>query len=142
MMPASVTNPAYSGLAYGIQAKIEGLFNSGLLQRNELDARCFMELRKLPEYTAVEVVDTFCESDLSDIRDKTAFFLGIVKRFQNERSGGGGGGGAFGGYGAPPAGSYSAPPPGGYGGYGGGHGEYGAVLEKAERDLAEDKKVM
>jgi|ERR1712216_404989 len=43
------------------------------------------ELRSLPEVVALEVLDKFCETQLSEIRNKTAFFLGIVKRFRNER---------------------------------------------------------
>lgn len=137
----NLTSQAYQGLAYQIQTKLENLFNTSLIQRTELDAKCFMELRQLPEHIAVEVVDKFCESNLTDIRNKTAFFLGIVKRFKNERPAHGGGGGGYGGgghhgggggygHGPPPGGGYHG---GGYGGggyygggYGGGYPGYGA----------------
>jgi len=116
----NLTNQAYQGLAYQIQTKLENLFSTSLIQRAELDAKCFMELRQLPEHMAIEVVDKFCESNLSDIRNKTAFFLGIVKRFKNERGGGvPPGGGGMGGYGG---GYGQQAPPGGFGGYGGGYG--------------------
>ena len=117
----TLTNQAYQGLAFHIQSKLENLFSTNMVQRHELDAKCFMELRNLPEHMATEVVDKFCESNLSDIRNKTAFFLGIVKRFKNERGGGGA-------HGPPPGGNYGGygAAPGGYGAYGGGYaGAYG-----------------
>eukprot|EP00281_Chroomonas_sp_CCMP1168_P026526 CAMPEP_0206228906 /NCGR_PEP_ID=MMETSP0047_2-20121206/9414_1 /ASSEMBLY_ACC=CAM_ASM_000192 /TAXON_ID=195065 /ORGANISM="Chroomonas mesostigmatica_cf, Strain CCMP1168" /LENGTH=394 /DNA_ID=CAMNT_0053652171 /DNA_START=2417 /DNA_END=3599 /DNA_ORIENTATION=+ len=87
-----VTNSAYSQLSYTIQTKLESLFSTGLISRTELDAKCYTELRYLSEQTANDIVDKFCEANLSEIRNKTAFFLGIVKRMKNERGGGGGGG--------------------------------------------------
>ena len=84
-----------------VQARLEAIFNTNLVTRSELDAKCFIELRHLPEMVALEVLDKFCETQLPTIRNKTAFFLGIVKRFRSERGikgnqhgGGGGGGGA------------------------------------------------
>ena len=80
-----LTTQTYAGLPYLVQAKLETLFTAGLLRRTELDAKCYMELRSLPEVVALEVLDKFCETNLTEIRNKTAFFLGIVKRFRNER---------------------------------------------------------
>ncbi len=80
-----LTTQTYAGLPYLVQAKLETLFTAGLLRRTELDAKCYMELRSLPEVVALEVLDKFCETNLMEIRNKTAFFLGIVKRFRNER---------------------------------------------------------
>ena len=80
-----LTTQTYAGLPYLVQAKLETFFTAGLLKRTELDAKCYIELRSLPEVVALEVLDKFCETTLSEIRNKTAFFLGIVKRFRNER---------------------------------------------------------
>ena len=80
-----LTTQTYAGLPYLVQAKLEIFFTAGMLKRTELDAKCYIELRSLPEVVALEVLDKFCETTLSEIRNKTAFFLGIVKRFRNER---------------------------------------------------------
>ena len=103
------TTQAYQGLDHQMQAKLESLFRTGLVQRTELDAQCFMELRQLPKQMAIEVVDQFSQRSIkTDIRNKTAFFLGIVKSFKNKRRGGAspnggdsyrGGGGYASGYG-------------------------------------------
>jgi len=53
----NLTNQTYQGLPYMVQAKLEGLFSTGLVQRTELDAKCFIELRQLPEPVALEVLD-------------------------------------------------------------------------------------
>ena len=137
---ANLTNQAYSALPYHIQAKFEALYSANQILRTDLDAKCFSELRMMPEHTAVEVVDKFCEANLYEIRNKTAFFLGIIKRLKGSAGGGGGGGGGggygggyggggygYGGYSAPPGGGgYGYGGGGGYGGYGGGGYGYGA----------------
>ena len=95
-MDPSLTSSNFATLPPALQNKLEALFSTRMVSRNELDAKCYMELRGLPEQTAMEVVDKFCESNLGEIRNKTAFFLGILKRYKMEV----GGGAAYGGYAA------------------------------------------
>uniref|UniRef100_A0A7S4PPQ6 Heterogeneous nuclear ribonucleoprotein Q acidic domain-containing protein n=1 Tax=Guillardia theta TaxID=55529 RepID=A0A7S4PPQ6_GUITH len=76
----SLTSQTFLSLPYSVQAKVETMFQSNLVYRTDLDAKCFMELLALPEASALEVIEKFCEANLRDIRNKTAFFLGIVKR--------------------------------------------------------------
>lgn len=45
----NLTQSAYSSLPMLIQSKLEALFSTHLVARNELDAKCFLELRQLPE---------------------------------------------------------------------------------------------
>uniref|UniRef100_A0A7S0EYD0 Heterogeneous nuclear ribonucleoprotein Q acidic domain-containing protein n=1 Tax=Hanusia phi TaxID=3032 RepID=A0A7S0EYD0_9CRYP len=76
----SLTSQTFLSLPYSVQARIETMFQSNIVYRTDLDAKCFMELLTLPESSSLEVIDKFCEANLRDIRNKTAFFLGIVKR--------------------------------------------------------------
>ena len=108
------TTQAYQGLDHQIQAKLDNLFRTSLVQRTELDAQCFMELRQLPKHMAIEVVDQFSQRSIkTDTRNKTAFFLSIVKSVKNERRGG-----------APPSGGDSYH---GGGGYASGYGQWATV---------------
>jgi len=43
-----LTTQTYAGLPYLVQAKMEQMYNLNLIQRNELDAKCYIELRYLP----------------------------------------------------------------------------------------------
>lgn len=82
----SVTsNPAksqemQSSLSYGIQHALETLYNSGVVGRNELDAKALDMLRDMPESQAIDAVQRLQAADLSAIQNKSGFFVGIIKR--------------------------------------------------------------
>jgi hypothetical protein len=52
-----LTTRTYAGLPYLVQAKLEIFFTAGMLKRTELDAKCYIELRSLPEVVAQQVLD-------------------------------------------------------------------------------------
>ena len=95
----TLTTQAYAGLSVMVQAQLEALFATQMVQRTDLDAKCYMELRALPELAALQVLAKFREAQQhkGGVKNQTAFFLGIIKRFRSESGplgGGGGGGGA------------------------------------------------
>ena len=94
----ALTTQTYAGLSMIVQAQLEALFATQMVQRTDLDAKCYMELRALPELTALQVLAKFGEAQQQKggVKNQTAFFLGIIKRFRSENVPQGGGGGAGG----------------------------------------------
>ena len=70
-----------------VQAKLDSMYNSGVLAKGELDQRCLDQLKVLSETSALEVVTKFSEADLATIKSKGGFFMGIVKRFKEQERG-------------------------------------------------------
>ena len=86
--PQPATNGAAGGgLSPKVEAKLEELYGSGRLERTDLDARCLDELKMLSETSGLEVIAKFCEADLSTIKSKGGFFMGIIKRVKEQERG-------------------------------------------------------
>ena len=99
-----------------VRARLEEMFASGAMPRETMDFRfqalqldrsdlifgladgtrdrAWGEFSKLGEEEGLAALDEFIASDMSRIRNKAAYFMGICKKL----SGGGGGGGGLGGY--------------------------------------------
>ena len=54
----------------------------GRLHYSDIDPRMTRSLQSLPSNLAMEVLDKFSYADLDNVRSKTGFMLGIVKRLQ------------------------------------------------------------
>ena len=67
-----------------IQSRLDQLFNMGMLQPGDLDARCIDAMQTLPLHVAVRAIDRFAERDLRDIRNVSAFFMSNVKATSQE----------------------------------------------------------
>jgi len=63
-----------------VRAKIEALMAAGIMPREALDFRAWGEFSKLGEAEAMGALDEFAASDMSRIRNKAAYFMGICKR--------------------------------------------------------------
>ena len=70
-----------------VQAKLDSMYSSGALTHGVLDQRCMDQLKSLSETSALEVVNKFGEADLSTIKSKGGFFMGIIKRFKEQERG-------------------------------------------------------
>jgi len=115
---------ALDSLAEPIKVKMTNMFNMGFCSMSDLEPCCIDSLKDFSEQTAIEIIDKFMEADMSTIRNKTAYFIGVLKRYRTPGGGGGGGGGKGGG------GSYGGAAP-SYGGaapsYGGAAPSYGGA---------------
>ena len=72
-----------AGKSAAVRAKLEELFASGLMEREILDYRAWAEFSKLGETAAIGSLDEFMASDMSRIRNKAAYFMGICKKHVN-----------------------------------------------------------
>lgn len=55
---------------------------TGQVSVNDLDKQALDSLRGFDEQTGVEIIEKYCEADLTSIRNKTGFFVGIIKRYR------------------------------------------------------------
>lgn len=55
---------------------------SSQISTSDLDKQALDSLRGFDEQTGVEIIDKYCEADLTSIRNKTGFFVGIIKRYR------------------------------------------------------------
>jgi hypothetical protein len=92
---------AMGNLSPAIQQKLSALFDSGKCPRQDLESCCIDSLKDFTEDVSIQIIDKFLEADLSTIRSKTAFFIGILKRFRKDKQSGGGATGGGGGMGMP-----------------------------------------
>eukprot|EP00301_Raphidiophrys_heterophryoidea_P024701 c8105_g1_i1.p1 GENE.c8105_g1_i1~~c8105_g1_i1.p1 ORF type:complete len:493 (-),score=95.95 c8105_g1_i1:1152-2501(-) len=77
---------AMASLTPAVRARVEAMFNSGKCGRDELETCCIDSLRDFPEDMALQIVDKFLETDIATVRSKTAFFIGILKRYRTNKS--------------------------------------------------------
>jgi len=75
------------------RGKLEELFLQ--VSRQDIEPCCFDSLKDFDERTCCEIVDKLLEADWATVRNKTGFFIGVLKRY---RQAGGGEGGNSGGY--------------------------------------------
>ncbi len=127
----SVGQAMISSLPYSIQGKFQHMFMTGRLRPDELDPKCYQQIGAFPEDMQINIVDRFDQADLNTVRNKTGFFLGILKRFRQDNPGAGRSGG-YQAYGAPAA------HPSMYAGYGGmpAYGGYGAEAQYPPQYMA------
>ena len=72
---------AMGQLPMTVRYKMELLFATGRVFREEIETCCIESLRDFDEQSACEIVDKFAEADFQTIKSKTAFFIGILKRY-------------------------------------------------------------
>jgi hypothetical protein len=68
-----------------VQLALEQLYNSGVVQRHELDAKVISQLNEFDENGAIDVINRFQSSNLSTVTNKSGFFVGIMKRVRAEQ---------------------------------------------------------
>jgi hypothetical protein len=80
---AYVLNPFNlpDGLKPGVKARLEMIFASGKVQREELDEKILSSLADLSETQGSEIVDHFAEANMETIRNKSAFLAGVLRRY-------------------------------------------------------------
>lgn len=74
------SSPAYSRLCSYVQNRLGEMTSRGEIQEGDLDHGVFDSLAAFDEASQVEIVDIFASKDLHSIRNKTGFFIGILKK--------------------------------------------------------------
>jgi hypothetical protein len=81
--PYGVTPNPYNlpdALKPGVKARLEMLFASGKVQRDELDLKILTTLADFNEMQGGEILDNFAEANTASIRNKSAFLAGVIRR--------------------------------------------------------------
>eukprot|EP00998_Keelungia_sp_KM082_P007350 NODE_354_length_2049_cov_50.690427_g348_i0.p1 GENE.NODE_354_length_2049_cov_50.690427_g348_i0~~NODE_354_length_2049_cov_50.690427_g348_i0.p1 ORF type:complete len:568 (+),score=117.50 NODE_354_length_2049_cov_50.690427_g348_i0:72-1775(+) len=69
------------------QARIDQLIQAGQLGQGELQNNALQLISKQPAPLQLEIIEKFAEADLTSMRNKTAYLMGVVKRYQNQMTG-------------------------------------------------------
>ena len=75
-----------------MQGLLAECYASGVCRPGELDDRVLQGLAALQEADGIAALGEFMRSDMSKIRNKSAYFSGVISRFKEETGGGVGGG--------------------------------------------------
>ncbi len=75
-----VPPPGFEGISAAVVARVERLFQSGFMRREEFDDRMVDQLRGVPEDEAVSAVDEFSTCDRKKIRKIGAYFNGVLRK--------------------------------------------------------------
>jgi len=71
-----------ASLAPSVRDAIEDVFRLDGVRRVEMEPCCFESLRDFAEPVALRIVRDFRNADMRTLRDKTAFFCSILKRYR------------------------------------------------------------
>ena len=82
-----------------VQQELEGLFRAGHVAREEVDDRCLDMLGQLPEDKGLQAVAELRAADTSVVKNMSAFFMSVMKKYTLSTWGGAGGGPGGGGKG-------------------------------------------
>ena len=106
-----------------VMAELEAMFRSGHIYRQDMDERCIDMLKQLPEDKGMQALAELRSVDISTVKNMSAFFMSLMKKYTHSSRGGGGkgGGGSF-----------------GTSGGGGWEGEYGRYPEPPSRGMGRD----
>jgi len=88
-LPEGVPGSFYK-MAQNAQTVLANMYNSQILQPNDLDECVFDSVAGFPESEQTLICDGFAQSNLSRVRNRTAFFIGILKRHRQVPGGAGG----------------------------------------------------
>eukprot|EP00124_Ichthyophonus_hoferi_P003828 Ihof_evm5s361 gene=Ihof_evmTU5s361 len=65
-----------------LKEKISYIYSKGQVTRNDLDKNVLESMRDFTPAVQVEILEKYAETDLNGIRSKTAFLVGILKRYR------------------------------------------------------------
>ena len=74
------------GMKPAVREKLEGIFASGRVRRDEIDMKIMQSLSEFSEAVGLQILSNFSDADMSSIRNKSAFLAGVMKRFRTETS--------------------------------------------------------
>ncbi|CAM9264262.1 unnamed protein product [Laminaria digitata] len=66
-----------------VQAGVQGLLTKGIASEWDFDTRVSNTLLQLTEQQATEAIEEFASCDMSRIRNKSAYLMGLLKRYKS-----------------------------------------------------------
>jgi len=83
-LQAAAISPSFTKVAPKAQARLGQLYTMGLLVRTDLEDCVFDSLADFSETDQLKMCDAFAQANLVNVRNKTAFFIGILKRHRSQ----------------------------------------------------------
>mmetsp|Transcript_9623 Transcript_9623/g.13336 ORF Transcript_9623/g.13336 Transcript_9623/m.13336 type:complete len:415 (-) Transcript_9623:550-1794(-) len=74
-------------LTPAVRDAVETIFTIHGVRRYEMEPCCFESLRDFSEPIALSIVNEFRNADMNTLRDKTAYFCSILKRYRSQGQG-------------------------------------------------------
>jgi hypothetical protein len=81
--PQANFSPSFSKICPKAQARLAHLYNTFIIRRTDLEDCVFDSLADFPEIDQLRMCDAFAQANLINVRNKTAFFIGILKRHRS-----------------------------------------------------------
>jgi hypothetical protein len=81
--PQANFSPSFSKVCLKAQARLAHLYNTFIIRRTDLEDCVFDSLADFPETDQLRMCDAFAQANLINVRNKTAFFIGILKRHRS-----------------------------------------------------------
>jgi hypothetical protein len=85
---SSATNGNVCGMKASVQTLLNDCYALGACRHGELDDRVLQALASLREADGIQALGEFMRADMSKIRNKSAYFSGVVSRFKEDGNGG------------------------------------------------------
>jgi len=86
--PKATANGQMSALPASVQAKFQAMFAQGQVSESDLDKSIFDSLMDFDETTAGNIVDRYSSSSLATVRNKTGYFISLLKLARQARQNG------------------------------------------------------
>ncbi|GMH34107.1 hypothetical protein BSKO_01941 [Bryopsis sp. KO-2023] len=75
---------SFEALDPEVRVKLRSMFDKGVIKEDELDNSVLIRLRDFPAEDAVECLEQFCKCDISKVRNKSAYIIGVIRRLRNK----------------------------------------------------------
>ena len=85
---SSATNGTVCGMKASVQSLLNDCYALGACRHGELDDRVLQALASLREADGIQALGEFMRADMSKIRNKSAYFSGVVSRFKEDGNAG------------------------------------------------------
>ncbi len=73
-------------LSPSAQTRLAALYNNFTMQKTDLEDCVFDSLADFKEQEQLQMCDSFAQASLTTVRNKTAFFIGILKRHRASKT--------------------------------------------------------
>ena len=67
-----------------VKRKLEQMFSGGAVKKEDIEPRVLRELMEFGEKGGLTILERYSSKNLSNVRNKTAFLIGVIKRYRTE----------------------------------------------------------
>lgn len=73
-----------SAMPAGVRRKLDQIFSAGAVAKKDIEPRVLRELKEFGEHGACTILERYASKNLQNVRNKTAFLIGVIKRYRDE----------------------------------------------------------